>query len=97
MKYLVVDGMLSGPGIRDLYEGGYITPKNLGVSEALAQKIDSWLSRYHIAHYDGYKDIPTLEGLDAEGIEIAKMLLDELTDTKIDYYYSDWKSQAILI
>ena len=37
MKYLVIDAALSGTGIRDKYEGGYIDPDDLGLS--LATKI----------------------------------------------------------
>ncbi len=36
MRYLIVDASLHGTGIRDEYEGGYLTPASLGISSELA-------------------------------------------------------------
>ncbi len=50
MKYLTVDGMLSGTGIRDSVDGGYLSPKALGLSMHLTEKLARWLERYEHAH-----------------------------------------------
>lgn len=39
MKYLVVDGELSGTGIRDAVEGDYIELDDLGLRDDLAHRI----------------------------------------------------------
>ena len=39
MKYLVVDGGLSGTGIRDKYDGGYINPADLGLNPEITAHI----------------------------------------------------------
>lgn len=86
MIYLTVDGMLSGTGIRDSVEGGYISPKELGLSSILKDKISKWLSQYEDAHYNQYEDKAQIVELDAEGLDICKMLKEEIPDSKINYY-----------
>ena len=39
---LIVDGMLSGTGIRDGDEGGYLEPSKIDLSENLCKKISAW-------------------------------------------------------
>jgi hypothetical protein len=46
MRYLTIDGMCSGTGIRDSVTGGYICPSELGLSEGLVARIDRWVKRY---------------------------------------------------
>lgn len=96
MKYLTVDGMFSGTGIRDSVEGGYLKLKDLGLSITLQEKISNWLSRYENAHYDQYSDRKLVAELDAEGIEICKLLKNELLDSKIEYY-SDAETKKLMI
>ncbi len=86
MKYLTVDGMLSGTGIRDSIEGEYLKPEELGLSSELINKISDWLSCYEIAHYEQYEDGYQVTKLDEEGLEICSMLKVELPDSKIEYY-----------
>lgn len=43
-RYLAVDGSLSGTGVRDAVEGGYLTPSVIGVSDGLAMKSQPGLS-----------------------------------------------------
>ena len=86
MKYLVVDGMFSGTGIRDSVEGGYIELADLNISETLQTRINSWLEEYEDAHFSQYKDEEEIGKLDAEGINILKMLREEIPDSKIEYY-----------
>ena len=45
-RYLVIDGMLNGTGIRDYYEGGYVEPQELNLSLELKERLEAWLSRY---------------------------------------------------
>lgn len=86
MKYLTVDGMFSGTGIRDSIEGGYIKPDKLELSPELKQKISSWLNRYEDEHYAQYKDKSIVSKLDAEGVEICQLLKSEIPDSKVEYY-----------
>jgi hypothetical protein len=88
MRYLTVDGMFSGTGVRNSFEGGYIEPDELGLSSNLSAKITQWLKGYEDAHYMQYKDKTQVAELDAEGIEICKMIKNELPDSKIEYYSS---------
>lgn len=86
MKYLTVDGMMSGTGIRDTLEGGYLKPDELGLSSELKRKISDWLSSYENEHYSQYEDKSVVAGLDAEGIEICDLLKSEIPDSKVEYY-----------
>jgi hypothetical protein len=43
MRNLIVDGMLSGTGIRDGDAGGYIEPNEVGLSAGLAKRIAKWV------------------------------------------------------
>ncbi|MCI5707228.1 MAG: hypothetical protein MR298_07895 [Odoribacter sp.] len=88
MMYLVVDGELHGTGIRDRYEGWYLEPSELGLSDELTKRIDSWLLRYWKIHYKGYtiKYKSKIEELDEEGREIARAIKQELQDVKVEYY-----------
>ncbi len=85
-RYIAVDGMLSGTGIRDTVAGGYIDPKHLGLSDGLSAQIDRWLKRYEDAHYAGFGDSAAAEKLDREGINISQKLQSELPQSKVAYY-----------
>ena len=87
-RYLTVDGMLSGTGIRDSVAGGYIEPHQLNLSNGLVEWIKSWLSRYEQAHYAQFSDMNENCGLDQEGLAISKRLQEELPESKIEYYSS---------
>lgn len=85
-RYLLIDGMLSGTGVRDATSGGYIQLEDLGLSELLIRQVRSWLSRYEDAHYRNF-DCPLLvEQIDQQGAEIAKRIKSELPGTKVGYY-----------
>jgi hypothetical protein len=86
MLYLTVDGMMSGTGIRDSVEGGYLKPSDLGVSGGLAERISTWLQQYEEAHYDQYRDQKKNAALDEEGIRISEELRKELPEAKVQYY-----------
>ncbi len=87
MTYTVlVDGMLSGTGIRDRVAGGYLKPVDLGLSPALVSDISNWLVAYEDLHYQGFSDADAIERLDREGLEISARLQLELPDRRIGYF-----------
>ncbi len=86
MRYLIIDAALSGTGIRDKYEGGYIDPKSLGLSLKIEKKLNEWLSKYENEHYNGFTDDSIINELDQEGKEIALMVKNELSEVKIEYF-----------
>lgn len=88
MHYLTIDGMVSGSGIRDSAEGGYVKPSMLGLSKDLTDQISRWLTRYEEAHYRQYDDRQEVEMLDIEGLAIARQVRGELPDSKVDYFSS---------
>ena len=88
MRYLTVDGVLSGTGVRDAVAGGYIEPGELGLSPQLRAKIKAWLARYEDAHYRQFQDAKEVANLDAKGIEICREMRGEIPDSKIDYFSS---------
>ena len=86
MKYLIVDGMLPGTGIRDSVEGVYLAPEALGLLFELRSKLSNWLSRYEDEHYAQYEDRTVVADLDSEGMEICKLLKLEMPDIKVEYF-----------
>jgi len=86
MKYLIIDAALSGTGIRDKYEGGYIDPEDLDLSLATKQRLNEWLSKYENEHYNSFNDGNIINELDLEGKEIALMIKSELSEVKIEYF-----------
>lgn len=86
MRYLVIDAALSGTGIRDKYEGGYLDPEDLGLSLSITQRLNEWLSKYENEHYNGFTDDNIINELDREGKEIALIIKNELSEVKIEYF-----------
>lgn len=86
MKYLVIDASLSGTGIRDKYEGGYLVPKDLGLTYATIQRIKKWLSKYENEHYNGFTNESLINDLDREGKEISFLIKNELSEVKLEYF-----------
>jgi len=86
MKYLVVDASLNGTGIRDKYEGGYLTPEELNLSSDTKNRLDEWMSKYENAHYNGFTDSNIIDELDREGKEIALTIKNELSEAKLEYF-----------
>lgn len=85
---LIVDGMLSGTGLRDANEGGYVDPEQIGVSAPLRQKLADWLLRYEDAHYHQFEDDERNQQLDEEGIGLARMVRNELPHISVRYFSS---------
>jgi hypothetical protein len=86
MHYLIVDGMLSGTGLRDAVEGGYVDPAALGLSDALRLRLTRWLQVYEDAHFRQYAG--GISDLDAEGAEITRLVRRELPGSKVEYFSS---------
>jgi len=83
---IVVDGMLSGTGIRDAVAGGYFKPAELNLSAGLTTRIARWLQRYENAHYFQFQDDTENAALDTEGIAIARALRCELPGVRVEYF-----------
>ena len=96
MRYLVVDANLSGTGIRDKYNGGYVSPLELNLSSNVINQIDLWLSRYENEHFDGFLNSDLINKLDTEGRDIAKKIKDELGDIKIEYFSAAKMTKEII-
>jgi hypothetical protein len=86
MRYLIIDAALSGSGIRDNFEGGYVVPEDLGLSSATGERLKKWLLKYENEHYNGFSDDNLVNELDREGKEIALMIKNELSEVKIEYF-----------
>src|ERR1035437_3796775 len=87
MKYLIIDAYFGGTGIRDKYNGGYIDPNTLFLSENLVSKLKNWLKMYNSEFFNGFLVKEVIEKLDEEGKEIALQLVNELNnDVKVEYY-----------
>jgi hypothetical protein len=67
MQHLIIDGMLSGTGVRDGAVGGYLDLKNVGLSADLTKRIEAWLIAYESAHYSQFGDKAVNDRLDQEG------------------------------
>jgi hypothetical protein len=86
MKYLIIDASLSGTGIRDYYEGGYVSPESLCLKEHTIQRLKSWLLKYENEHYNGFNNNSLIDELDNEGKDIALIIKNEISDVKIEYF-----------
>ena|SRR6266545_5957974 len=86
MRYLTVDGMLSGTGIRDSLIGKYLDPNEVGFSPELVRRIEKWVTDYETAHYRQFGDEAENQRLDREGIEIARQAQSQLPEIKVEYF-----------
>lgn len=82
---LLIDGMLSGPGVRDAAAGGYVAPDAIGLSAQLVADIAAWQGRYEEAHFAGFP-ASTVAVLDDEGLAITSRVRAELSDKIIGYF-----------
>jgi hypothetical protein len=90
---LIVDGMLSGTGVRDASNGGYLELHEIGISDILRRQIGEWLSHYEDAHFQQYCDSALNDSLDQEGIKIAGMIKLELPVAKVRYFSSAYMKE----
>ncbi|HZH98153.1 MAG TPA: hypothetical protein VEX38_04215 [Fimbriimonadaceae bacterium] len=88
IKAVTVDGMMSGTGIRDSVNGGYLELDNLPLSSSLKRQITEWLSKYENAHYFSFEDASEVETLDLIGLNIARAIKEEVSALEVRYYSS---------
>jgi len=86
MRYLVIDGELSGTGIRDKYNGGYISPVDIGLNNTITNWISEWLLRYENAHYNEFADKIIVDELDKEGKKIAITMKNQFPEIDFEYF-----------
>ena len=96
MRYLIIDGALSGTGVRDKYETGDVELVSLELTDELIERISNWLHAYEEEHYAGFKDLEKVESLDQEGVAIAKSVKNELGDVKVEYLSDATMKRTIL-
>lgn len=82
---LYIDGMLSGTGLRDAVEGGYVKPEGLGISGEIVAALVAWQRRYEDAHFASYPAAVVSE-LDAEGLVLRDRIQSELPDRVVGYF-----------
>ena len=82
---LVVDGMLSGTGLRNAVEGGYVRANELGLSAALQADLAAWLSDYADVHYAGFPP-QQVELLDRRGSALRDKVQTELPEAEVGYF-----------
>jgi 5S rRNA maturation endonuclease (ribonuclease M5) len=97
MRYLVVDALLNGTGIRNKYEGGYLSPEEIGISSDTINQLNGWLSRYEKEHYNGFANSLIVNDLDREGKEIALMIKNELSKVKLEYFSAATMKKTMII
>jgi hypothetical protein len=81
----VIDGMLSGTGVRDTIVGGYIAPDAMGLSVQLVADITTWQRRYEEAHFAGFP-ANAVVALDDEGLDLASRVRSELSGKSVGYF-----------
>jgi hypothetical protein len=86
MRYLTIDGMLSGTGVRNPLIGEYLDPKEAGFSPEIVRRIEKWVIGYEAAHYRQFNDEAENQRLDQEGIEIARQAQSQLPEMKVEYF-----------
>ena len=82
---LLIDGMLSGTGIRDAINGGYIDPATLDLPNSLVGEIAEWQERYEACHFANFP-INTVTQLDEEGMRLAARVGAALPAMGVGYY-----------
>jgi len=90
---LLIDGMLSGTGVRDAVGGGYVAPDAIGLSAQLVADIADWQRKYEEAHFAGFP-ANAVAALDEEGLVIASRVQGELNDKSIGYF-SDGRMERL--
>lgn len=86
MRYLIIDASLSGTGIRNQYEGSYITLEELNLNDEIIHLLEDWLSEYEEEHYNGYENNQHIDELDKKGKIIALMIKNSLSEVKVEYF-----------
>ena len=81
----LIDGMLSGTGLRDAINGGYLRPEELGLSSLLVTSIADWQRRYEDAHFAGFPE-SAVARLDGEGLALLSRVQAELPAKAVGYF-----------
>lgn len=82
---LLLDGMLSGTGIRDAEKGGYLTPEAIGLSPSLTADVADWQRRYEDAHFAGFP-ASVIASLDEDGLALLLQVQAELPSKDVGYF-----------
>jgi hypothetical protein len=82
---LLIDGMLSGTGLRDALNGGYIEPLAVGISSEIAAALTAWQTQYESAHFAGFPE-PDVSALDAQELILRDQVGSELPDKVVGYF-----------
>jgi len=77
--------MLSGTGVRDAVQGGYLQPEAVGLSTSLAADVADWQRRYEDAHFAGFPE-DAVASLDEEGLALRLRLQAELPKKGVGYF-----------
>ena len=85
MTHYIIDGELSGTGVRDAVEGGYVDLAEIGLSDALAADIADWVERYEDLHFRGFP-ADELAVLDEEGVALTARVQAEVPGKRFAYY-----------
>ncbi|GMM93282.1 hypothetical protein [Qipengyuania sp. MTN3-11] len=83
----LIDGMLSGTGIRDAVNGGYVDPTSIGISGAALEHLNQWQKFYEQAHFAGFP-VDKVTELDEQGLLLTKEISKANPD-KTFAYFSD--------
>lgn len=87
-RVLIVDGEMSGTGVRDCASGRYIDLMELNIPNVLVKRIKSWINAYWEEQYINFPDIAKINWLDQDGIDISRMLRNVLQDVDVKYFSS---------
>jgi hypothetical protein len=82
---LLIDGMMSGTGIRDAINGGYVEIADLSLSDRLARDIRDWQAEYRIVHIEGHPSEKVVV-LDEVGLALMARVQRELPEKTVGYY-----------
>ncbi len=59
-------------------------------------RIARWLHDYELAHYGQYENESEVAALDKEGMEICRLVREELPEAKIKYFSSATLHEVLL-
>lgn len=82
---ILIDGMLSGTGLRDAVAGGYLPSHTVGLSSSLASDVTDWQRRYEDAQFAGFPE-GLVASLDEEGLALLTKMQIELPDKQVGYF-----------
>lgn len=90
---ILIDGMLSGTGLRDAINGGYLTSDAV-LSSSLSADLADWQRRYEDAHFAGFLE-DHIASLDEEGLALHLRVQAELSGKSVGYFSNGRMSRLI--